>query len=160
MYLMIEMGTNMNVFRKCLRKEFGDRYGLYVLLCQEELSKQEARQEIHLDSRAVYQDMYEHVRKLKKEEIVQRKENLMLTLVQAFQIGRQFWFVFFFYLMASLAIILMGLNSTVTSVSLVLMGICFLYKTYEFVCNKFCFVDAYLVMVYKTVLERASSQGV
>ena len=157
---MIEMRTNMNVFRKCLRKEFGDRYGLYVLLCQEELSRQESRQEIHLDGRAVYQDMYEHVKKLEKEEIAQRKENLMLTLVQAFQIGRQFWFVLFFYLMASLALILMNLDAAVTSVSLVLMGICFLYKTYEFVCNKFCFVDAYLVMVYKTVLERASSQGI
>lgn len=148
----------MNVFRKCLRKEFGkSRYGFYVLLCQEELRKQESLQELHLDSKAVYQDMYEYVKKMEKEEIVQRKENLMMTLVQAFQIGRQFWFVFLFYLMASLVLILMGLNPTVTSVSLVLMGICFLYKTYEFVCNKFCFVDAYLMMVYKTVLERVSS---
>lgn len=149
----------MNVFRKCLKKEFGkSRYGLYVLLCQEELKKQEPQEELHLDSKAVYQDMYEHVMKLKKEEIDQKRENLMLTLVKAFQIGRQFWFVFFFYLMASLALIVMGLHPMVTNISLVLMGICFLYKTYEFVCNKFCFVDAYLVMVYKTVLERASSQ--
>lgn len=157
---MIEMGIKMNVFRKCLRKEFGEsRYGFYVLLCQEELKKQDPQEVVHLDNRAVYKDMYEYVVKLQKEEIEKRKENLMMTLVQAFQIGRQFWFVFFFYLMASIALIAMGLNPMVTCVSLILMGICFLYKTYEFVCNKFCFVDAYLVMVYKTVLEKVSSQG-
>lgn len=150
----------MNVFRKCLRKEFGkNRYGLYVFLCREELKKQEPQQEFHLDSKAVYLDMYDHVMKMEKEEIVQKKENLMMTLVKAFQIGRQFWFVFLFYLFASLFLIALGLDHMVTSISLVLMGICFLYKTYEFVCNKFCFVDAYLVMVYKTVLERVLSRN-
>ena len=149
----------MNVFRKCLKKEFGkSRYGLYVLLCKEELEKQESEQDLHLDSRAVYQDMYEHIVKLKKEEIAQKKENLMLTLVKAFQIGRKFWFVFGFYLIASLLLVALELDPMVTYVSLVLMGVCFLYKTYEYVCNKFCFVDAYLVMVYKTVLERVDSK--
>lgn len=151
----------MNVFRKCLRKEFGKkRYGLYVFLCQEELKHQEQQQEIRLDSKAVYQDMYEHVMKMEKEEIAEKKENLMMTLVTAFQIGRQFWFVFLFYLIACLVLIALRLNPLVTNISLALMGICFLYKTYEYVCNKFCFVDAYLVMVYKTVLERASSRMV
>ena len=92
-----------------------------------------------------------------KTEILRRKEELMLTLMKAFQIGQQFWFVFLFYLLANLFLILMNLNPLVTNVSLALMGACFLYKVYEFICNKFCFVDAYLVMVYKTVLEKASS---
>lgn len=149
----------MNVFRKCLRKEFGkSRYGFYVLLCQEELRKQEKEEEVHLDSKEVYQDMYEHVIQMEREEVLRRKENLMFTMIKAFQIGRQFWFVFFFYLMACLVLIALGLNPVVTNISLILMGICFLYKTYEFVCNKFCFVDAYLVMVYKSVLERVSTQ--
>ena len=82
----------------------------------------------------------------------------MLTLVKAFQIGRRFWFVFGFYLIASLLLVALELDPMVTYVSLVLMGVCFLYKTYEYVCNKFCFVDAYLVMVYKTVLERVDSK--
>lgn len=149
----------MNVFRKCLRKEFGkSRYGFYVVLCQEELRRQEMEEEVHLDSKAVYQDMYEHVMQMEREEILQRKENLMMTMIKAFQIGRQFWFVFFFYLLASLVLIALGLHPVVTNISLILMGVCFLYKTYEFVCNKFCFVDAYLVMVYKSVLERVSAQ--
>ncbi len=148
----------MNVFRKCLKKEFGSKkYGLYVFLCQEELKGQELQQEPQIDSKAVYQDMYQYVMNMDKAEIVKRKEELMLTLVKAFQISQQFWFVFLFYLMANLFLILMNLNPLVTNVSLALMGVCFLYKVYEFVCNKFCFVDAYLVMIYKTVLEKASS---
>ncbi len=148
----------VNVFRKCLKKEFGNKkYGLYVFLCQEELKGQELQQQPQIDSKAVYQDMYQYVKEMDKKEIIRRKEELMLTLVKAFQIGQQFWFVFLFYLLANLFLILMNLNPLVTNVSLALMGVCFLYKVYEFVCNKFCFVDAYLVMVYKTVLEKASS---
>ena len=78
----------------------------------------------------------------------------MQTLLKAFQIGRQFWFVFTFYLLASIFLIGLELNPLVTTVALIAMGVCFLYKTCEFVCNKFCFIDAYLIMVYKSVLER------
>lgn len=150
----------VNVFRKCLKKEFGKKkYGLYVFLCQEELKGQELQQEPQIDSKVVYQDMYEYVMRMGKDEIAKREEELMRTLVKAFQISQQFWFVFFFYLMANLVLLLMNLNPLVTNVSLALMGMCFLYKVYEFVCNKFCFVDAYLVMVYKSVLEKVSSLG-
>ncbi len=150
----------MNVFRKCLRREFGEnQYGMYVLMCQEQLDQQREQEEINLDGKAVYQDMYEHVMKMEKDEINERKEALMMTLVKAFQIGRQFWFVFLFYLMASFFLIALGLQPVVTYVGLILMGMCFLYKIYEYVSNKYCFVDAYLVMVYKTALEKAASQS-
>lgn len=150
----------MNVFRKCLRREFGEnQYGMYVLMCQEELDQQREQDEINLDGKAVYQDMYKHVMEMEQDEIRERKEALMMTLVKAFQIGRQFWFVFLFYLMASLFLIMLGLQPVVTNAGLILMGMCFLYKIYEYVSNKYCFVDAYLVMVYKTVLEKAASQS-
>lgn len=150
----------MNVFRKCLRREFGEnQYGMYVLMCQEELDQQREQDEINLDGKAVYQDMYKHVMEMEQDEIRERKEALMMTLVKAFQIGRQFWFVFLFYLMASLFLIMLGLQPIVTNAGLILMGMCFLYKIYEYVSNKYCFVDAYLVMVYKTVLEKAASQS-
>jgi hypothetical protein len=148
----------MNVFRKCLKKEFGKTdYGRYVLMCHEELRQSGVFEEDSVNEKAVYKDMYEHVKNMRPDEINQKKEMLANTLVEAFQIVRQFGFVFLFYLIASIVVIALHLNPAVSHVSLVLMGICFLYKTYEFVCNKFCFVDAYLVMVYKSALEHASN---
>ena len=151
-------GRAMNVFRRCLKKEFGkSQYGMYVTMCRKELKEQTDGQTVTLSGKAVYQDMYNHVRKMGQEEIARKKERLMKTMLQAFQIGKQFSFVFFFYLMASFLLIALNLQPGVTHVSLMLMGLCFLYKVYEFVCNRFCFVDAYLVMVYKTVLEKVST---
>ena len=37
------------------------------------------------------------------------------------------------------------------------MGICFLYKLVEFVSNKYCVLDAYLFMIYKSVLEKLAA---
>ena len=76
--------------------------------------------------------------------------------MEAFRIARQFSFVFLFYIVANVVLIAMGLQPAVTNVSLALIGLCFLYNVYEFVCNRFCFVDAYLMMLYKTALERTS----
>ncbi len=102
----------------------------------------------------VYSEMCEQLQSLTKEEIEKKKERLAGTLMDAFRIARQFSFVFVFYVIASLILAVMGLDARVTNVSLVLMGICFLYKVYEFICNRFCFVDAYLMMLYKTALEQ------
>ena len=149
----------MNVFKKCLKKEFGNHdYGRYVSMCRKELTGTDLVEDIKVKDKAVYKDMVEHLKKLRPDEIKQKKEVLADTLVRAFQIARQFGFVFVFYIVSSLFLIALDLQPAVTNVSLLLMGICFLYKTYEFVINKFCFVDAYLVMVYKSALEHASEQ--
>ena len=41
-----------------------------------------------------------------------------------------------------------------TVMSLILISICFIYKIYEFITNKFCYIDAQIVLVYKAVLDR------
>ncbi len=125
-------------------------------MCYEELDNRDLSEKTVMKDKAVYKDMVERLRKLTPDEIDQRKIELTRTLLDAFRILRQFGFVFVFYLASSFAMIVLRLHPVVTNIGLVLMGICFLYKTYEFVCHKFCFVDAYLVMVYKMALESAS----
>ena len=112
--------------------------------------------EIETDGKEVYREMCERIREWTPEEIAKKKERLAGTLLEAFRIARQFSFVFLFYIVANVVLIAMGLQPAVTNVSLALIGLCFLYKVYEFVCNRFCFVDAYLMMLYKTALERTS----
>lgn len=151
----------MNVFRKRLRAEFGKKvYRHFVSLCKEELEQKRNRapeEQIKAHEKVLYSEMCQQLQILTKEEIEKKKERLAGTLMDAFRIARQFSFVFMFYVTASLIMAVMGLDARVTNVSLVLMGICFLYKVYEFICNRFCFVDAYLIMLYKTVLEQDNS---
>lgn len=148
----------MNVFRKRLRAEFGKKvYRHFVCLCREELEQRNNKvpeEQIVRNEKVVYLEMCRQIQCLTKEEIEKKKERLAGTLMDAFRIARQFGFVFVFYVVASMILAAMGLDSRVTNISLALMGVCFLYKVYEFVCNRFCFVDAYLMMLYKSALEQ------
>jgi hypothetical protein len=46
------------------------------------------------------------------------------------------------------------MSPELTAMSLILVNLCFVYKAYEFVSNKFCYVDAQIILVYKAVLDR------
>ena len=82
-----------------------------------------------------------------------RLEKLIAAMYEAVQIHRQYLFVVIFFIASSLFLIGKDLNGVVTVISLLLMSICFLYKTFEFVVNKYCYVDANIILVYKSVLD-------
>lgn len=58
------------------------------------------------------------------------------------------------YLAANLVLLVLNLDYYVTCVSIILIGVCFLYKLVEFVNNKHCVLDAYLFAIYKLVLQK------
>ncbi len=143
-----------NVFHKCLKKAFGEQeYAKYVKMCKEELVGQNHTM-ISYENKPVYQKMYQILQQENQESLKERAERLMETMYLAFQIGRRFASVILFYVIANFVLIGLELDYYVTCVSLALVGVCFLYKLVEFMKNKYCFVDAYLVMVYKAVLEK------
>lgn len=143
-----------NVFHKCLKKAFGEQeYARYVKMCREELVGQNLNT-VSYENKAVYQKMYQILCQENQENLKHRAERLMETMYQAFQIGRRFTAVILFYVIANFVLIGLELDYYITCISLALVGVCFLYKLVEFMKNKYCFVDAYLVMVYKAVLEK------
>ena len=83
---------------------------------------------------------------------------MLITLKTAFRITRYFALVFLAYIAGNIALITLELNYEVTCISIVLMGICFLYKLIEFVSNKYCVLDAYLFMIYKSALEKVAKE--
>lgn len=148
----------MNVFKKCLRKQFGNnKYMSYVRMCEEEVLKGSISK-TKLDGKKIFQDMYEQLKEKNHEYIDERTELLAETLYLALQIGKKFFSVFIFYVIANILILALQLNYTVTCISVMLMGVCFLYKLTEFLSNKYCFIDAYLIMIYKSVLEKLSGK--
>lgn len=148
-----------NVFQKCLRKDFGEHeYLQYVQMCREELRGQSVDR-MSYENKPVYQHMYQILKQETPEKLTGRAERLLDTMHRAFQIGRQFFSVIIFYVFANIILIGLDLDYVVTCISLSLIGACFLYKLVEFLTNKYCFIDAYLVMVYKAVLEKLQPSG-
>ena len=76
------------------------------------------------------------------------------TMVLAFRISKNFFFAFVFYLAASIFIIARIHQPELVIIALVLMNFAFVYKAYEFIANKFCYIDAQIILVYKAVLDR------
>ncbi len=152
----------MNIFCKCLRREFGrQQYRKYLEMCREELQGADILQEQYrIEEKHVFQIMYRQLEGIQPQDLHPKMERLVETLLKAFQIGRQFALAALIYALACILIIALQLDPTVTCVSLALLGICFLYKVYEYISNKVCFMDVYLFMVYKSVLEKiAAMQG-
>lgn len=148
----------MNVFEKCLRRQMGNEpYNGYMEVCRKNFAQKNLSQ-FTRDSRPIFDAMYEQLQGENEAGIAERLRDMVDTLKVAFRITRQFIFVVLTYVMANLVIIMLGLDYYVTCASILLMGICFLYKLVEFLSNKYCVMDAYLFMIYKSVLEKLAKE--
>ena len=138
-----------NVFKKLISKELGEmnylRYFSHV--------KKNVETKIS-DSQTLYNDMYEKLKYRDIKSITKMHNRLNDTMMIAFRISKNFLFSFLMYLLASVYLIAKDIRPELTVIALILMNLCFIYKTYEFVANKFCYIDAQIVLVYKTVLDR------
>ncbi|MDD6208621.1 MAG: hypothetical protein PUB10_08895 [Clostridiales bacterium] len=142
-----------SLFRKLIQSELGiQSYEHYFRCYQNSLPKQEEGGKIAYN-KEVFQDIYE---KLKDQDIVsieRRSTRLMDTMLYAMRINRMYLPEFVFYLAVSLFLISQMLPVGITLVSLGLISLCFLFKSYEFIENKYCYIDAHIILVYKEVLE-------
>jgi len=149
----------MNVFRKCLKRQMGiGKYYAYMETCRRGFSKEGVAQ-FARNSKPIYDDMYEQLKRENEMDISERLSDMLSTLKTAFRITRYFVLVFLAYIAGNIALITLELDYRVTCVSIMLMGLCFLYKLVEFVCNKYCVMDAYLFMIYKSVLEKIAKES-
>ena len=138
-----------NVFKKLISKELGEvNYHRYLSFVKRNIENRTT------DSQVLYNDMYEKLKYRDMKSITKMHNRLNDTMLLAFRISRNFLFAFLFYLAATIYLIARGLQPELTILALVLMNVAFVYKTYEFVANKFCYIDAQIVLVYKAVLDR------
>lgn len=138
-----------NVFRKLIRKEMGEgNYKRYATFTKKNLYYKSN------DKQVIFNDMYEKLKYMDIRTIAKMHNRLNDTLILSLQINRNYLFAFLAFLIASTFIIIMNFSYNLTIISLSIMGIGFLYKTYEYLANKFCYIDAQIVLVYKAVLDR------
>lgn len=138
-----------NVFKKLISKELGEvNYHRYFSFVKKNIENRTA------DSQIIYNDMYEKLKYRDLRSITKMHNRLNETMLLAFRISRNFFFAFTFYLAAMIFLIARSLRPELTILAMILMSIAFIYKTYEFIANKFCYIDAQIVLVYKAVLDR------
>lgn len=138
-----------NVFKKLISKELGEvNYHRYFSFVKKNMETKLT------DSQTIYNDMYDKLKFRDYKSIARMHNRLNDTMLLAFRISKNFFLAFLFYLGASIFLIARDLQPELTIIALILMNLCFIYKTYEFVSNKFCYIDAQIVLVYKAVLDR------
>lgn len=138
-----------NVFKKLISKELGEgNYHRYFSFVKKNMEIKKS------DSQTIYNDMYEKLKYRDYKSIAKMHNRLNDTMLLAFRISKNYFLAFLFYLGASIFLIAKELRPELTIISLTLMSGCFIYKTYEFISNKYCYIDAQIVLVYKAVLDK------
>ncbi len=141
-----------NVLKKLLRRELGQsKYEQYAEAIRHGFKG------TSMDSEQLFQNIYEQVRNKKPEEVEKMRSELQESLMDSFHISKRYLAALVTYL---IAFAVLG-SYTVTEVALPSIGIIsilFLVKTYEYIVNKFCYVDAHMVMIYKAVLDKVKQE--
>lgn len=142
-----------SVFKRLLRREFGkERYQRYNRAVRESLRTRGTEQ------REIRAEMLELLRDKDLLSLGQMYERLNDTMLSAFHISKSYGPA----VLAFLAAVYLLAVYTVPQVGtplLVLAGILFLGKTYQFVINKFSYIDVHLTLIYKTVLDQILGGG-
>ena len=144
----------VNVFRKLIRKEFGDKkYDQYVGSYHKKMLEKNFDYR-SLRNEEIYNDIYNNLKDKDLESLKKMFDRLTESMLMVVKISRTYFTTLIVFLAGAFFLITRDLVPWVTMVSLILMGGCFLYKTYEYVANKFCYIDARIIIVYKTVLDQ------
>jgi hypothetical protein len=151
-----------SVFKRLIRFEFGEKsYYKFFLLCkmyfENKYLKSEDNQNIDSWLLPIYIDIFEQVKEKEPDAVNKMRDRLKEALELGIRIKRNFIYAFLFFLGAVLLIFMQGFPIIITWVSITAMVICFLFKVYEYVINKYCLIDLQIIMVYKLVLDTVSS---
>lgn len=143
-----------SIFKKLISKELGEsKYDQYFY-CYQKLIVSKKYDGANLDNREIYEDIFNNLKDQDINSLKKMLDRLLNSMCVALQISKYYIMTFIVYLAASGFLIFQGLSPWITVAGLVLMSVCFIYKTYEFVVNKYCYIDAHIILVYKSVLDR------
>lgn len=141
-----------NVLKKTLRKEFGQtRYEKYASFIKQDI------RESGTGNPEIYEDLYDLLQSKDEDYLAEMQERLNGSLLEAFYVSKNYLWAFLEYLVAFVVVASFVIQKYAVFL-LLLISAAFLVKTYEFLVNKFCYVDAHLVLIYKAVLDKVRAE--
>lgn len=148
----MRLQTLFNVLKKTLRKEFGRaKYEQYARSIKENI------REAKTDNSEIFNDLYAILQQKNEKVLAEMQERLNTSLLDAFQVSRTYLWAFVAYLAAFIMICSYVIQMYAIPLLFLISG-AFLVKTYEFLVNKFCYVDAHMVLIYKSVLDKVRAE--
>ncbi len=105
------------------------------------------------DQADIYRDIYKYLKDNSLPSLMEKEERLADAMVTALRISRTFAFVLTFYIIAVIFVLTRQFPAVITVGAVLAMTVCMLLKAYEFVLNKYCFIDAHILLIYQKVLN-------
>lgn len=143
----------VNVFKRLIRTEFGEKkYYQYVKSLHKKMM--EKNYDYHnLQNEEIFNDIYDNLKDKDIEFLKERFEHLTDAMLQVVRISQAYFTIFLVCIVSMIFLVTIDLQPAITLGSVVLIIGCLVYKTYEYVANKFCYIDARIIIVYKSVLD-------
>ncbi len=143
-----------NAFQRLLIREFGQRlYGKMVnmILCDEK---------DHLIHPELTMLLCGVLHARTSDEVETMSERMEQALLRSYQISRGFWPFAGFCAAAVLALFLLVEPLPVLFLSVAAISACAIYRASEYLLNRYCYVDARIILCYRVALaEVMGAQG-
>ena len=144
----------INAFEGLLRQELGNsKYVDYLRKYQKMEQLRRTKGEM-IKISDVSEEIYEGLKEKDINVLLQMQSRLKDTIMLVLRLSKHYIFIVIMYFLALAIIFSLGEVAYINTITSVILTIAFFYKTYEFLVNKYSYLDAYIVIAYKTALEK------
>ncbi len=147
-------GDMINAFEGLLRKELGNSKYVDYLRKYQKMEQLRRTKGERIKIADVSEEIYEGLKEKDISVLLQMQSRLKDTIMLVLKLSKHYIFIVITYFLALVFIFSLGEVAYINMVTSVILTIAFFYKTYEFLINKYSYLDAYIVIAYKTALEK------
>ena len=151
----------LSILGKLLCRELGEyKYELYfshyrryikeLSVCDDRDIKNEAAAPRHNEE--IFIDIYEQLKLKDIYDLQQMLERLLSAIELSVRISRQYMFVWLATVVTLIILIVSPVSALITVLGILMVVTCFGYKSMVYIVNRYCFIDANIILLYKTAL--------
>ena len=138
-----------NEYRRLLKSQFGKkRYAGFVR------SVRDGRNSTNIIRKDVYHEIYQSLQTLQQGALLGKHRQLEEVITRVVRIGKHYSLAVGVYLAAVAVLLLFGTVPMITCIGFLLLTLAFAVKTWEYIGNKFCYIDVRIMINYKAALEQ------
>lgn len=149
-----------NVFQKLLLKDLGEKSYLDYVHSYQKLIAEKRYDGRKLENKEIFEDIYRKLYGKDTKELKGRLDRIVDAMMDSMMISKHYFFNLLAYLFAILLLVSLDLVPIVVVTASGILSAMFFYKTIQFIVNKFCFIDAHIIIVYKSVLDVLMRSGI
>ena len=142
-----------SVFRKLICKELGENCYEQYFACYQKLISNKTYNHRTLNNIEIYDDIYNRLKDKDIETLIKMTKRLSESLYLVLRISKTFKIAIVVYVLSLILLLFQGLPFFIGLLCIGAVTTAFLYKAYEYIINKYCFIDAHIVIIYKSVLD-------